>query len=213
MKYSICRAMTELKTLKARYQKELSESKLIAVKRGSKLLGNYSSYKEEDFNKQSEAMMQSLLAIEKRIVAIKSAINASNYSTRIKIGEREMTVQEALVEKDLIQLKKDRLSIMKSQMSRARREYEVALDDNRKRVEKMVQDQVQGATTLKADDASKIEQTVLESVEKLYKVDFVDASGLDGKITTLEAEIADFENNVDYALSESNSTTYIEVAD
>jgi hypothetical protein len=209
MKYTITRALAELKVLKNRYNSEINTMKLIAVKHGNKLRSPYSSYKEEDFRKQALATYQSVVALEKRIVSIKAAIDASNFQTKIQVGGKEMTVLEALNMKSFIDLKKTRLSYYKSLMQRARNEYEQALSDNKNRIEKIVTEQTASSSVKDPD----IEKKTIESIESLYKVDFIDPLELEEKIKELETEIQDFENNVDYALSESNSTTYIEVED
>lgn len=209
MKYTITRALAELKVLKSRYNSEVNTMMPIAVKRGNKLRSPYSSYKEEDFRKQALATYQSVVALEKRIVSIKAAIDASNFQTKIQVGGKEMTVLEALNMKSFIDLKKTRLSYYKSLMQRARNEYEQALSDNKNRIENIITEQTASSSVKDPD----IEKKTIESIESIYKVDFVDPLELEEKIKELGTEIQDFENNVDYALSESNSTTYIEVED
>ena len=49
MEYTITKSLSLLKTLKARYNKELNNLECIAVKHGSKLRRPYSSYKPDDF--------------------------------------------------------------------------------------------------------------------------------------------------------------------
>ena len=74
-------------------------------------------------------------------------------------------------------------------------------------------EQVKNMTTAGASKDPEVEKKVLESMEKLYEVNFVDPISLSDKIQALEKEIQDFNTNVDFALSESNSTTFIDVDD
>ena len=94
-------------------------------------------------------------------------------------------------------------------MVSARNEFDRALNDNKLRIEKIIQDQT-AASSVKDPE---LEKKTVESIESLYKVEFVNVIDLEKKIESLEKEISDFENNVDYALSEANSTTYIEIPD
>ena len=204
MEYTITKGLSVLKTLKARYEKELAGLECIAVKHGNKLRRPYSSYQPDDFAKSSLSQIQSIEALESRIIEIKKKIDAVNSTTKVKIGSREMTIQEALIEKSLLGLKKMRLQEYKRQLVAARNEYDQALEENKKRVEKVVQDS-------KADKVAEGE--ILKSIELAYPVEMVDASGLSERIKTLENEIEDFESNVDFALSEINSITKIEVSD
>lgn len=213
MKITITRALTELKTLRSRYTDQLIDLKPIAVKQGSKLRSPYASYKPEDFEKQILPGLQSVEALYKRMVDIKTKIDQSNSVTKVTIGSSEMTIQEALVMKSYVNLKEQMLENLKSYQSQARREYERALEDNRKYVERMVQNATSSSGTPGGKVDPETERKALESVESLYKVDFVDSGKLSERIEKLTKEIEEFKSNVDYALSESNSTTFIEIDD
>lgn len=207
MKYTITRALAELTTLKDKHQKEVNKMNLIAVKQGAKIRKPNSSYSEKSFIEQANQSYQSVLDIERRILSIKNQIDASNFTTKVKIGDTEMTVQEALNMKRLIELKQNRLYFLKSMKQRAQMDFDAGNEENRRRIEKMSQDQMSNGSS-KAGDAEK---EIVESVEKIYKMDFIDPVNLSDEIEKLENEIAEFNNNIDYVLSESNSTTYIEV--
>lgn len=207
MKYTITRALAELTTLKDKHQKEVNKMNLIAVKQGAKIRKPNSSYSEKSFIEQANQSYQSVLDIERRILSIKNQIDASNFTTKVKIGDTEMTVQEALNMKRLIELKQNRLYYLKTMKQKAQMDFDAGNEENRRRIEKMSQDQMSNGSS-KAGDAEK---EIVESVEKIYKMDFIDPVNLSDEIEKLENEIAEFNNNIDYVLSESNSTTYIEV--
>lgn len=207
MKYTITRALAEQTMLKDKHQKEVMNLNLIAVKQGAKIRKPNSSYDEKSFIDQAKQTYQSVLDIERRILEIKNKIDMSNFTTKIKIGETEMTVQEALNMKRLIDLKKTRLMYLKNMKQKAQSDFDAGIEENRRRIEKMSQDQMSGGA-VKAGDAEK---EIVESVEKIYKIEFIDPVSLTEEIENLEKEITEFDNNIDYVLSESNSTTYIEV--
>ena len=211
MKYSITRALAERKVLIKRHEKAVKELDLIAVQRGSRLMNSHSHIKPEDFSDRVKEAWQSILSIESRIDDIKFKIDQSNLVTKVKIGSKEMTIQEAIVMKNSIGLRKDRLSKMKSLYRLARVDYDSALDENRKRVEKTVADNTAALSGSKVDP--ELEKQAVEQIECLYGVKFVDPLSLEAIIKQLESEIEEFESNVDYALSESNSQTFIEIPD
>lgn len=212
MKLTITRAMNELKLLKSRHSNQLQECATIAVQRGLKLRKPYSSYKPEDFEASVKSAVQSIEDIEKRIFEIKTKIDQSNNITVVKIGDKEMTVQEALVMKNLIILKKDRLSKFKRQYSSAKSEFDIALEENQSWVSKRISEGIAAGGNIGKIDP-ELEKRAIEDVENLYKVKFIDPLSLENLIKQLETEIEDFTNNVDFALSESNSTTFIEISD
>ena len=96
MKYSITRALAELKLLKNRYNKEVQRLSLIAVKRGMKIRPPYTSFKEEDFIKTAESQYQSIIALRRRMDEIKLAIDKSNFETTVKIGDKEGEITNVL---------------------------------------------------------------------------------------------------------------------
>lgn len=213
MKLTITRALNEIKLLRSRYQNQIRELAPIAVQHGLKLRSPYSSYKPEDFASQVKPSMQSVEDLWKRIIEIKTKIDQSNMITIVKIGSSEMTVQEALVMKSYISDKEILLSKLKSSLRSARAEYDSALEDNRKKVERTVSEN----TAASGNGVSKVdpdlEKRAVEQVESLYGVKFVDPLSLETLVKQLETEVEDFKNNVDFALSESNSTTFIEISD
>ena len=212
MKYSITRALAERKVLIKRHEKAVKELDLIAVQRGSRLMGSYSHIKPEDFVEKVKEGWQSILSLEARIDDIKNQIDKSNLVTIIKVGSREMTVQEAIVMKNSISLKKNRLFRMKQLYRQALVANNDTLEENRKRVEKTVADNTAASGSMSKIDP-ELEKKAVEQIEGLYGVRFVDPLSLETIIKQLELEIEEFESNVDYALSESNSQTFIEIPD
>ena len=210
MRYSITRALAERKVLIKRHEKLVKELELIAVRRGSRLVGSFSHIKPEDFQSRVKESWQSILSIEKRIDLIKYEIDKSNLISKITIGSKEMTIQEALVLKNSIALKKSRLLRMKQRFMSERNSFDKALEENKARVEKTVSDTTSSSTT-KVDP--EFEKNVVKQLDALYGVEFEDPIGLEVAIKQLESEIEEFESNVDYALSESNSQTFIEIPD
>lgn len=210
MKYSITRALAERKVLIKRHEKAVKELDLIAVQRGSRLMGSYTHIKPEDFSPRVKEAWQSILSLESRIDAIKNQIDQSNLVTSVKIGSEVMTVQEAIVKKNSIALKKARLKKMKSLYNDAKLVNDSAIEENRRRIEKTVADNT-AANSGKVD--SELEKQAVMQIEALYGVKFIDPLSLETMIKQLESEIEEFESNVDYALSESNSQTFIEIPD
>ena len=208
---TITRALSELKTLQSRYVKSINGLNLVAVKQGSKLRGPNASYKENDFVNNAIEGLQSSDALYARIIAIKSAIDKSNSTTTIKIGSREMTIQEALVYKKFVDLKKAKLQTLQRLAKSARADFEMALNENQSAIEKMISSTVgrDGTDSQKATARKEAE----DYIEKTKAVALVDHCEIDKLVKALDEEITEFETNIDYALSESNSTTKISLED
>jgi uncharacterized small protein (DUF1192 family) len=209
MQISITRALSELKVLQKRFDKEVSQLAVISVQHGLTLMKN-SSVKPEDFSEKAKAQLQSVEDLQKRIHLIKTKIQQSNAITMVKIGTQEMTVLEAIIKKSLIENQKDLLARLKKQLILANDNFEAATMSNENKIAKQLEDATKNST-VKLD--LEVEKQIKASVESLYPIKMIDPCKLSDKIKALEDEIEEFEANVDFALSESNALTQIEVGD
>jgi tetrahydromethanopterin S-methyltransferase subunit G len=209
LKISITRALSELKVLQKRFEKEVRNLSVISIRHGQILMDN-SSIRPEDFREAAKSQLQRIEDLQKRIFEIKTKIQQSNAITVVKIGSREMTVLEALVKKSVLENQKDLLAKLKSSLVTSNHLHEKAISTNEARVSKQLEDATKN-TSVKLDP--EIEKEIKKSVESLYPIEVIDPCKISDKIKELEEEIEDFENNVDFALSESNALTQIEVGD
>lgn len=209
MQISITRALSELKVLQKRFDKEVSQLDVISVQHGLTLMKN-SSVKPEDFSEKAKAQLQSVEDLQKRIHLIKTKIQQSNAITVVKIGTQEMTVLEAIIKKSLIENQKSLLARLKRQLTLANDNFENATMSNENKIAKQLEDATKNST-VKLD--LEVEKQIKASVESLYPIKMIDPCKLSDKIKALEDEIEEFEANVDFALSESNALTQIEVGD
>lgn len=209
MQISITRALSELKVLQKRFDKEVSQLDVISVQHGLTLMKN-SSVKPEDFSEKAKAQLQSVEDLQKRIHLIKTKIQQSNAITVVKIGTQGMTVLEAIIKKSLIENQKDLLARLKKQLILANNNFEAATVSNENKIAKQLEDATKNST-IKLD--LEVEKQIKASVESLYPIKMIDPCKLSDKIKALEDEIEEFEANVDFALSESNALTQIEVGD
>ena len=213
MKYTITRALAELKLLKSRYTKEVYNLNLIAIKHGNILRSPYSQYKPEDFEKQAKAEYQSVCDLEKRIEEIKNKIDVSNFTTKVIIGEREMTIQEVLNYKNnVLGLKRSRLNILMDQKRKSTSEYDRAVSENKTIVEKFVSEK-NSIPAVATKSISDTQGEAVNALEKYYAIETVDPININEEIEKLSKEIETFEHNIDFVLSESNSVTTIEIPD
>lgn len=205
-KITITRALSELKSLKSKHSKLTDELNILAVQVGTKLCGGDISYKPEDFIKRAKESFQSVTDVYKRIVTIKTEIDKSNSVTEVVIGSEKMTVQEAIVRKNLIDCERRLLRAMKQE--------KVATDSlvEQKQME-IEQSVMQLRNTYATAGKDKDIETVVEALMKTSEVKLIDPCEVTKVIKEYEERLDDFLTNVDYALSESNSTTFIEVPD
>lgn len=205
-KITVTRALAEIKLLQKRIDSGVQNLAVVGYQQNNKMQSPNSHMEINAFEEKAKAGLASVEDLIARITLIKTAINKSNSTTIIKVAGREMTIEEALVEKQHILYKKSLLGSLKSQMNDVKRKFEACVT----RVNDEIDDLRESLSSSKDADKDNIDEICKRTMELKYPK-LVDPCDLTKKIETLEKDIEDFENNVDYALSESNSVTYIEV--
>lgn len=202
-KISITRALSELKLLDSRITKSISEIKFaVCVTKNT----NYNINKNE-FTSQTMAKLQSLNDLIIRREKLKSTIMKSNSTTTVKIGTKEMTVVEAIEMKKTIKYKESMIDVLKRQRLQVTKEFE----SHKTKIKQAIDANI---TQICSRDIKPDPSTIQDLTDMMWKndpVEIYDPIGLDKTIEFLTNEIEDFNLNVDFALSESNSLTQIEV--
>lgn len=202
---TIHRALAELKLLTSKIEKSITFDTFSASYKESTKKVNGVDVK--DFSKE---IMSSKQSIEKLIVnrkRIKSAIIKSNANTIVKIGNEEMTVADAIERKQSIHLEKEFLQTLKSSIN---------LSTNKAQQENnAVNSKLEGfLSSVIGDKGSRDPETVKQHSDAFMAANqwvILDPIGINQYVKEKETAIEEFETNVDYVLSESNSTTFIEI--
>jgi len=198
---SITQGLAELKLLDKRLNNHLDNMSWVTVSTLKKPVD------AEKLKGRALAEYQSYLDLVKRRDSIKRAIVLSNASTRVKVGPWEGTVAEAIEHKSSIQYERRLLESMKSQLQDKRREYEAENSSVDTRLERLLQSEL-------GKDVKTNPETITaltNSFRANNKVDLLDPLDLAAKIAELAHQIEEFETNVDWALSEANGRTMIQV--
>lgn len=205
---TIHRGLSELKLLDSRISKAITNFQPVAVKQMDKIMNGNTTI--ADFEKQSKAEFDSINSLIARKTKIKKAIVISNANTQVEIAGKKLSVSDAITMKSDIELQKDLLR------SIAQKKNACLAQVNRGN--EAVKANLQ--TILVASfgkDTSKHDKKMVEETTKsfmdLNEFNLVDPINVDEIIVKLDKEIHDFEAEVDAVLSESNSTTFIEVED
>ncbi|WP_341285122.1 hypothetical protein [Priestia megaterium] len=206
MKMSIHRALAELKTLNKRIERATS-GKFVAMQIGEEPPRSYKTVLE--FNTEAGAFYNSAKDLIARRNEIKAKVIASNAVTKVKVGKEEMTVAEAIDRKDNgVKYDKELLNSLRNQLIQVERQMELERQQMELRLEKRIEADL-GSKDRKAN-AAEVE-TITESFLKRYKPKMVDPIEIKKEIKELTERIEEFEMEVDFILSESNTSTLIEV--
>ena len=205
-KMTIHRALSELKIIDAKIDKQTNEIIQVGVFQTGKLINGI--IPKEDFETSARSKYDSVTALIKRKSAIKSAIVNANSITKINVAGNEMTIADAITLKTTVDFKK-KLS------NRIKAIYQSATANVNRNNEAVVKNcQIILENTFGKENV-KISSTDVDSVQKPFMAanefhlfDPLDSVKL---IEKLDSEISDFEAEVDAVLSEINAITFIEV--
>lgn len=204
MGISVTRGLAELKMLDKRIQKLTTQIDLIKV--------GFAYPQNEDIVKEHKGMemkiksdFQSLLDLIARRDIIKKAIINSNSITIVRINNKEMTVAEAIERKSSINYKKELVMKMKRSLNEATNGLEQKERECSQRLDAFI------ASQEKVLKDPTILKSATESFMQIHKPALIDPLRLGECIVKLEEEVENFLTEVDFALSESNARTEIEV--
>jgi hypothetical protein len=204
---TIHRGLAELKVLDSRIEKEIGQTTFAYPNRhsNSKINGETIDIVKGNI-KSNYDKINSLMA---RKSAIKRAIDLSNSKTMVKVGDKEMTVVEA------INMKNHGISDYQLLLIKLESAYKTAIvkifNENNTledKAETYVVSMYGGKDT--KTDASIIKKAKEDFIES-NQYDLVDGIGILNEINKLKDKIDNFCAEVDAVLSESNAITQISI--
>jgi len=204
MAISVTRALAQVKSLNDRIARATAVPFTTTITGGKHATGKPVQEVEVTL-KSSLQSVQDLIAQRK---ALKSAIVRSNALTTVEIAGVQMTVAEAIERKASIGLEQTLLQQLRGQVAQVNAAVERSNVEMTKRLDQLL-------TTAVGKERQATTQE-LEAISAPFKAQneakAVDPNDLPKVIEAMATEIDAFLLEVDYALSERNATTIIEVA-
>lgn len=210
-KMTVHKALAELKVIDDRINKAISEGVyVIANKHSNEKIQGMTI---EQFKEKMKASHQKVTDLINRRNALKRAVVLSNATTKIKIGNDEYTVAEAIEMKNHgMEFKTNYMRMIASQNLSAQ------ADINRnsgEAIEKRAEQYVLSVIQAQPKDAKMaIDSDAMQALRKDYiknnTYDLIDPLKVNDIIEKMTDEINEFNTEVDAALSVSNALTVIE---
>ena len=164
----------------------------------------------DSFVENAKKSYQSALAQIARLNALKAAVSDYNATTKINVGGVEYTVAQAIYMMQYgIDFKKNLARKISDQFSSAQR-YVQRFNDND------LNEAAERAANLvfssdKADKSAEKFLTFISNYKRENQMQLIDPIKAQVELEKLQAEIDDFEANVDAAIQVANATTVIEI--
>lgn len=206
--------------------KALAELKIIddrinnAITSGTYVVANKHSNQKihgmtiDEFRAQMKADFQKVSDLIARRNAIKRAVVASNAVTKVKVGDTEYTVAEAIEMKNHgMEFKEYFMRAISSQYVRAKNELDLNSGDPlEKRAEQYVLSVIQAQPK---DSKMAVDSDAMKNLRAQYikdnQYDIIDPIGVKDVIDGLDTEVSEFLTEVDAALSVSNAITVLDI--
>ena len=208
---TVHKALAELKTMDDRIMKSICENTYaLAVKHSAEKINGMTV---KNFMDKMRSGYQKTTDLIARRDAMKRAVVLSNATTKVKVGDNEYTVAEA------IEMKNHGMEFRSALLLQINSSYVTAQTElNRnsgetleKKAEKYVLDVIAAQPK---DSKMSVDSETMKALRKTYiennTYDLIDPLDVVAKMEALDAEINEFNAEVDAALSVSNALTVIE---
>ena len=206
---SVTRALAKISHLDDKITRETAKLDVIRVTKGDGENKTFvdNNQKIEEFEKDAVSSLQSIKDMLLLRSRLKAAVNKSNSITVVKIGNREMTVAEAIQEKSQIASTEYLISILKRQSTTA--------DERFKRESALYEQKIDQALAVYGGrDKAPSEEGIAVITKPLRDKQLPgvsDAIKVNATIKELQDSVDEFKLEVDFVLSESNASTLVDV--
>lgn len=209
---TVHRALAELKIIDDRINTAIyNGSYVVANKHSNQKIHGMSI---DEFKTQMKSDFQKVSDLIARRNAIKRAVVASNAVTKVKVGDTEYTVAEAIEMKNHgMELKRNFVATISGQYATAKNELDRNSGDPlEKRAEQYVLSVIQAQPK---DSKMAVDSDAMKNLRAQYikdnTYDIIDPIGVKDVIDALNNEISGFLTEVDAALSVSNAITVLNI--
>lgn len=205
---SIQEGLNELKNLDARIERALSiHNPYGAIVVGQRPVNGFES--NEKYIEGTKSIFNSAKSLIKRRAQIKNAIIKKNAEVVVSIGDKKMTLAEAINQKTYITADKRLLAGMINQYTQLMRQMDQFEASYRQKLDLHVE-QIVGK---EQKDKMKANEEIIKFFKQENEPKFIDPIGLKESIEKMSQEIEEFEAKVDFVLTRANITNDIEFDD
>lgn len=207
---TVTQALVELKTLNDRIEKAIAGATFIIA-----ICPSTEPRSKDDYEKDITASFQKVNDLIIRRDAIKAALITSNATTNVVVGGQEMTVAVAIDRKQHAnEMRKLLLKEMSRQTKNAVNNYRTMkanVESNARTMLKNMGVSQSGIISVMdgSADTNNASMTAYKAYIESNPIELIDPLDMTAKMEALEKELADFDAEVDVALSVKNATTVI----
>ena len=205
-KLSIHRALSEMKLIDSKINTALETIEPTGAMQTGKLVNNH--YQKADFEKDAKAKFQRIQDLITRKNIIKKAIVQKNAEVQVKIGNKTMSIADAISFKAIVDIKQKLIDTLKSKNNKTKstiERYNTQVDASALNIAGKAMEN----SNIKIGD--KDAAYIIDPYVKTHEIHLVDPLKVEKTIETLQNELEEFVAEVDAVLSEANALNKIEI--
>lgn len=205
MKMSLTRVMAELKMTDKKIKKHLREDRFVGMEIGDRGIVGYSSV--EDFKREITGNYDRIKQLLKNRNILKAALVKANAETYVTIGEKTMTLAEAIEKRNTVNFDREFLAALSGQYSKVVHDVTYENKIVEQRLDTLIEANLGKDAKTKTEDSKDF----MEMFTKKNNAKIVDSINIANTIAELEEEVDLFEREIDFVLSEINAKTEVEI--
>ena len=211
-KLSLTRVLREIKSLDIKIKDffESSQRIMVSLTQGVAKKTPYAGLNVDDLTKKIQADHDELNSLIERRFKLKQKLIQANATTKITVGDREYSIAEAIELKNLVPIKELVLKGLRQQLNSVQKQ----LDKNDEELRAAAQSKIEAMLGDKDENKESRQAAIdfiMKNQEDSARFNILDPKNIRKRIEQLETEVSEIKNELDYKLSEINSTTFIEV--
>lgn len=202
--YTLTRALAEIKLYDSKIEKAIKELVSVSYK-VNEIIPEYRMV-ESDFLNAYNAQMQKIRDLRENKTVLKNALMKANAETIVTIADKKYTILEALNKKSDIHLDNMLVNIVNNQLKSTIAKVNT--------INEKIESDIERTINAKASSSSNQSKEYIQQVRDGYKSQIptlVNDGAVEELIKTKTEEIENFLLEVDFALSEINAITKIQV--
>ena len=202
--FTLTRALVELKLYDSKIDKAIKDLKAVSYSVNN-IVTDYRTTPKEFINEYN-SQMQSITDLRNNKIILKNALMKANAETKVKIGEKEYTILEALNRKNDISTENLLINTLKNSLKNALSKSNQIKDVIESNIEKTINAKSSSSGNQSKDYIQTVRDSYKDQMPELVNYDVVEKL-----VSEKEAELNEFISEVDFALSEINAITKIDV--
>ena len=201
---TLTRALVELKLYDSKIQKAIDELKPVSYTVNN-VVTDYRQTPNE-FIGEYKSQMQKIKDLRNNKTLLKNALMKANATTKVTIADKEYTILEALNKKQDIQTEQYLINVLKHSLSNSVSKVNNLQEQVEDRIEKTINSKSASSGNQSKDYVQVVRDSYSDQIPKLVNADVIEKL-----IIEKENAVSEFLAEVDFALSEVNATTKINV--